>query len=120
MSVAWKIRYHDGKVKTNEDGPFSVEDHFGVLVVSSLDKDLGAGLLHNEDYYLLHTDGTWTGHNSAGLTQMLVLNLDSIAEVCLGLYVNSKIHDAAISDAVADKDLTKTSWRKSERKERDF
>lgn len=120
MSVTWKIRYHDGKTKTNEDGPLSIEEHFGVLVVSFIDKETVVGILQNEDYYVLHKNGNWTGHNFSGLLQSLVLNLDSIEGVCLGLYVDSVTHEAALSRAVSDPDFgRKTSWRSHESKGRD-
>lgn len=96
----WRLWYLDGSVRDSST-PLSALPRSGVLVAVYNDED-GLCTVERCDWFILHKDNTWTGHDKIGLATVLAWQLDDVAAVLTGVYVRDsdfkRAHLASIND----------------------
>ena len=100
----FRIYLDDG---TTYDGPPEQAPGLGVVVIVQDDPDVGRMVMSRWDYFCLHDDGQWWGHDLTGLMDCLAL--PGFNRVLIGRTVSQDRWHAINAAALADPDFAPKS-----------
>lgn len=115
--MRWRIYYDDGRIYAN-DGTEDIRplDRVGVISIAEEDRDHNWVFHFGKDWYVLLTNGHWTGMDQAGLQDAVLFRLESLLLVLQGRSVAPhEAYQDVIDRMIQDCRPAKTGWHANER-----